>query len=478
MTFPLVLRSLKSWISPDFCIILQVQNPWAREDELQPKKTHLILDLKQLTFGVRISHEKPEDAHANHAFVQILRKHCPHFSIKDIFEISETQDIIIPLLSGEASTPPWYLLLTRSRPPLASLVGPDALIYVSHGQKGTFTKKHALPQPLPDLATAKNILADLRPQSKVDFTEASAKKDSSSDNATDEAAFSKAQKELIQRLKRKHKTVKKTLEKILKNIPLQAAVTQLEREAQLLQTYAYLIKPDQISLRLEPVHTGEEAPITLTLNPELSPGQTIEQAFIKARKARRSFSMGITQADEAQTGIHSLEQDLADLRARVKNESELQVLHRRYKLPDLTSVTSSSVTEKINKPYKIYMSSLGHKILVGKGAHENDELTKSAKGNDYWIHAVGSQGSHIIIPCTADIRQAIPTKLLREAAILALHFSKLRDEQAGECYVTRKGKIKKHKGMPPGLWNVEHSETIFFRYEQAELQEILETVRI
>ena len=99
---------------------------------------------------------------------------------------------------------------------------------------------------------------------------------------------------------------------------------------------------------------------------------------------------------------------------------ELDDIRKKYKLPIL-STTKSSATP-VSLPYKTYISSTGHTILVGKGAKENDELTKSARSNDYWLHAAGVSGSHVIIPITTDIKEAIPSELIKRGGNTSYSF--------------------------------------------------------
>ena len=82
-----------------------------------------------------------------------------------------------------------------------------------------------------------------------------------------------------------------------------------------------------------------------------------------------------------------------------------------------------------------------------------------------------------MIPAAKDIRQSLPQQLLREAAMLAIHYSKLRSDYAGEVYVARRAEIKKQKGMPPGLWNVERCKTLFFRYSSDEIKTVLDRLK-
>ena len=45
----------------------------------------------------------------------------------------------------------------------------------------------------------------------------------------------------------------------------------------------------------------------------------------------------------------------------------------------------------------------------------------------------------------------MPSELIKEAAILAIHFSKYKGDHSGETYLAKKSQIKKRKGMPAGL---------------------------
>ena len=108
--------------------------------------------------------------------------------------------------------------------------------------------------------------------------------------------------------------------------------------------------------------------------------------------------------------------------------------------------------------------------MVGKGAEENDRLVKGAAANDWWFHAVGVTGSHVIVPGRQFKGLAeLPPHVLRAAGILAIHYSKLRESRAGEVYVTRKAHLRKRKGDPAGLWQVSRSGSVQIRYEPEEL---------
>ena len=50
-----------------------------------------------------------------------------------------------------------------------------------------------------------------------------------------------------------------------------------------------------------------------------------------------------------------------------------------------------------SKPFH-YISSDGYHMYVGKNNYQNEELTfKFATGNDWWFHAKGMPGSHVVV---------------------------------------------------------------------------------
>ena len=56
---------------------------------------------------------------------------------------------------------------------------------------------------------------------------------------------------------------------------------------------------------------------------------------------------------------------------------------------------------KKGKPVSLplhYLSRDGYHIYVGKNSYQNEELTfRTATGNDWWFHAKGRPGSHVIV---------------------------------------------------------------------------------
>ena len=77
------------------------------------------------------------------------------------------------------------------------------------------------------------------------------------------------------------------------------------------------------------------------------------------------------------------------------------------------------------RPYRTYPLD-GFEVLVGKGAAENDILSfEIAEPEDFWLHAAGYAGSHVVIR-NPDRLTAPPAGVLEQAARLAAWHSKAR----------------------------------------------------
>ncbi|MFI5401147.1 MAG: NFACT RNA binding domain-containing protein [SAR324 cluster bacterium] len=118
-------------------------------------------------------------------------------------------------------------------------------------------------------------------------------------------------------------------------------------------------------------------------------------------------------------------------------------------------------------------SSDGFRILVGRSAADNDALTfKVARGRDWWLHALGFSGSHVVV--RNDAGGPLPPATLREAAWLAGYYSKARRQGEVEvAYVQRKHVRRVPKG-PPGQVTFAHGRTLWVNVGDAGLKRILD----
>lgn len=276
------------------------------------------------------------------------------------------------------------------------------------------------------------------------------------------------------RVTRRLKTLRKTLLQDREKVPSQEELQNAKEDAKLLRDYLWLVRSEAFELALDDTQTGSIARV-IKLNPDLTPGANLEAAFTKVRKLERALSMGGPRIQDMERSIKRFESALDRLRSNA-GLSETDVIRVLQELGLERRPEQKAATAKSTKPAsaigRTFLTATGEIMALGRNAEESDRLVKSAKSQDWWIHvAGGSHGSHVIIPGKT-FKDGLPGHVLREAGILALHFSDRGTSREGDVYVARRHQIKKRKGMPAGLWQIDRAETMVIRYEADELSAI------
>jgi predicted ribosome quality control (RQC) complex YloA/Tae2 family protein len=111
---------------------------------------------------------------------------------------------------------------------------------------------------------------------------------------------------------------------------------------------------------------------------------------------------------------------------------------------------------------------------VGRSSAKNHELTfRVAKGSDLWLHAREVEGAHVVVRLRRD--EQLPADALLDAAHLAVHFSRARDESIVDVQYTNVGQLKK---LPtPGAVILKSEKVIAVRIDKARTQTLLATER-
>ena len=107
-----------------------------------------------------------------------------------------------------------------------------------------------------------------------------------------------------------------------------------------------------------------------------------------------------------------------------------------------------------------YLTDDGWMIMAGKNNKENDILThRVAAQNDFWFHAHGYSGSHVILK--RDGRKDEPSKLsIEQAAAVAAFWSKGKTAKKVPVVYTLKKYVNKPKGGAPGQAVLKREKTI------------------
>jgi predicted ribosome quality control (RQC) complex YloA/Tae2 family protein len=218
---------------------------------------------------------------------------------------------------------------------------------------------------------------------------------------------------------------------------------------ELLTTYGYSAAPGDKSLTAMNYYTNEE--ITIPLDPTLTAMENAKKYFEKYGKLKRTFEAVTVQLEENRDELLHLE-SVSNALDIARNENDLAAIKEELTACGYIRRKYSGKKEKkqklVNKPFH-YRSSDGYDIYIGKNNFQNDELTfQFATGNDWWFHAKGCAGSHVIVKTNGD---ELPDRTFEEAARLAAYYSKARDAGKAEIDYIQKKHVKKPNGSKPGF---------------------------
>jgi predicted ribosome quality control (RQC) complex YloA/Tae2 family protein len=103
-------------------------------------------------------------------------------------------------------------------------------------------------------------------------------------------------------------------------------------------------------------------------------------------------------------------------------------------------------------PYRTYLLTEGWEVWVGRTAADNDVLTHElARPHDFWLHARGAGGSHVLLRRSDGSRGVPPRGVIEAAASYAAFFSQARNSRMVPVIVTEKRYVRKPRRSPPGM---------------------------
>lgn len=266
-----------------------------------------------------------------------------------------------------------------------------------------------------------------------------------------------AQKNMVTRIRQRsfdlRRIVSTALERNVKKYDLQMKQMKdtEKREkyriyGELLNTYGYGAQPGGKALEAVNYYTGET--VRIPLDPQLTAGENAKKYFEKYNKLKRTYEALSSLTREVHAEIEHLESISTALDIAQKEEDLVQI---KEELIESGYIRRKGGTKKVkitSRPFH-YISSDGFHMYVGKNNLQNEELTfKFAAGNDWWFHAKGMPGSHVIVKSNGE---TLPDSTFEEAARLAAHYSKGKDQEKVEVDYVEKKQVKKVAGAKPGF---------------------------
>lgn len=215
---------------------------------------------------------------------------------------------------------------------------------------------------------------------------------------------------------------------------------------ELINTYGYGAAPGAKKLTALNYYTNEE--VSIPLDDTKTPQENAQKYFDKYNKLKRTFEALTELIQETMNEIEHLESVSTSLDIALSEEDLVQIKEELTEYGYIKRHYTGKRVKITSKPFH-YVSSDGYDIYVGKNNYQNEELTfKAATGNDWWFHAKGCPGSHVIVKAN---NEELPDSTFEEAARLAAYYSKKRGSDKVEIDYIQKKHIKKVTGAKPGF---------------------------
>jgi predicted ribosome quality control (RQC) complex YloA/Tae2 family protein len=202
----------------------------------------------------------------------------------------------------------------------------------------------------------------------------------------------------------------------------------------------------------------EGDPVTIPVDPAMSPVENAEHYYDRARSTRRSRDEAEARLDDTLERADRAEALLEELRTIDTLDGIKQFRAEREE--EFAPFVSQKDAETTQFPFRRFDLGDGFEVWVGKNARQNHELTFHASQKyDRWLHARGVPGAHTVLHLPN--RDAEPGKRrLYTAAAIAAHYSQSKGSDVVPVMVTERKYVTSPKGADPGVVRVDREEVL------------------
>ena len=244
--------------------------------------------------------------------------------------------------------------------------------------------------------------------------------------------------------------------RILKKIEVQTAelkeceaAEEYRQMADLITANLYMIKKGQEVAEVINYYDENMAMVKIPLDSMISPSQNAQKYYKKYTKLKKAKDELARQIDLARTELKYID-TVFDSLSKAELESDLNQIRNELYFSGYASRMKNYSVQKLQAPKVLkFKTSGGYTVLCGKNNTQNDYITtKLAEKGDWWFHAKGVPGSHVLMQCAG--MEEPPAKDFTEACEIAAYYSKAQGGSVEVDYTLAKH-VKKPNGSKPGF---------------------------
>ncbi|HBP66540.1 MAG TPA: hypothetical protein DD730_20335, partial [Desulfosporosinus sp.] len=262
-----------------------------------------------------------------------------------------------------------------------------------------------------------------------------------------------------------------------------------QKWGELLTANLYQIPVGAPEIMVEDYYDPALSTVTIPLNPHLSAIDNAQRYYKRYNKAKATLRQTKPFKEAALVEIKYLDSLLVSLE-QASTLAELDEIHLelvgqgyvagkhvkkqfiKVKKGRLKPKAKAKSLKEVPQP-RVYRSSKGRIIYVGKNNVQNDWLTmRKGKPTDLWLHVKIIPGSHVLIPLE-DGEEFPDDTTLEEAAALAIYYSQARGSSQVPVDYTHVKQIKKPNSAKPGMVIYDQNWTLYLTPKPDILERLL-----
>jgi predicted ribosome quality control (RQC) complex YloA/Tae2 family protein len=267
--------------------------------------------------------------------------------------------------------------------------------------------------------------------------------------------------QLMQNIDRAHQSVSTRLHSLKQQHDRSKDVERLRRWGDAIYAYLWQIQPGDTELLAE-TEAGEER---IPLDPARDPKEVAAEYFEDYRKSQKAGEQLPERIEAATAELQYLEQ-LKWMASEAEGFAAIEAIRQEF-----DEATGGKHSGKQNKGHQASKKQANRKLspltdddgnlyYIGKSGRENEQVTfEIAHAEDWWLHARGVPGSHVIL------RTRVPSDdpdkhSIERAARLAAWYSQARDSGNVDVDVAQRRHVRKIRGAGPGMVTYRNEHTI------------------
>jgi predicted ribosome quality control (RQC) complex YloA/Tae2 family protein len=273
-----------------------------------------------------------------------------------------------------------------------------------------------------------------------------------------EAAYDTAKVAVRAQLDDALKRTRRKLDSLERQASSDAEIERLRQGGELIYAYASTLEPGQREFQAQ--YDPEGPPLTVSLDPTLTPVENAQRYFEQYEKAKRAAADVPRLQARARQEVAYLEQMATDLDL-AESWPEIDLVREALQKEGFWKGPRTRSPRGGTPGIRRFTSPDGFVILVGRNAAQNHTLiTERSASDDLWLHAHNLPGSHVIVKNDG---RPIPDEVIQRAARLAAYYSAARGDTSVEVDVTQRRYVRPIRGGRPGMVTYKNEQTLTVR---------------